>query len=76
MGGGGGGLAGMMSQLMQSPAMQQMADSLHREERRGGPQQHPAPDFGSFLQDMMPMVGQVQHLMILQAWTSSIKSRG
>ena len=58
---GGGGLAGMMSQLMQSPAMQQMAGSLaDRADRQGGPQQRAAPDFGSFLQDMMPVVGQVQ----------------
>lgn len=58
---GGGGLAGMMSQLMQSPAMQHMADSLaDRANSRGNSQQQAAPDFGSFLQDMMPMVGQVQ----------------
>ena len=64
--GGSGGLAGMMSQLMQSPAMQQMADSLgDRAERRGGPQQHAAPDFGTFLQDMMPMVGQVQPFTVV-----------
>lgn len=59
---GGGGLAGMMSQLMQSPALQQMAESLaDRTERRDGPQQQQqaAPDFGSILQHMMPMVGQV-----------------
>ena len=58
---GGGGLAGMMNQLMQSPAMQHMADSLaDRANSRGNSQQQAAPDFGSFLQDMMPMVGQVQ----------------
>ena len=58
---GGGGLAGMMNQLMQSPAMQQMADSLaDRANLRGNSQQQAAPDFGTFLQDMMPMVGQVQ----------------
>ena len=61
--GGGGGLAGMMSQLMQSPAMQQMAGSLgERANTRSGPAQRAAPDFGTFLQDMMPMVGQVQIL--------------
>ena len=59
--GGGGGLAGIMGQLMQSPAMQQMAGSLaDRANRQAGPQQRAAPDFGSFLQDMMPVVGQVQ----------------
>jgi hypothetical protein len=63
---GSGGLAGIMGQLMQSPALQQMADSLmdhqsapgqprqHQQQRRRSP-----PDFGTFLQGMMPMVSQV-----------------
>ena len=59
--GGGGGLAAMLGQMMQSPALQQMAQSLEDRPagRRGGAQQA-APDFGTFLQDMMPMVGQVR----------------
>ena len=59
--GGGGGLAAMLGQMMQSPALQQMAQSLEDRPagRRGGAQQAP-PDFGAFLQDMMPMVGQVR----------------
>ena len=58
--GGGGGLAAMLGQMIQSPALQQMAQSLEDRPagRRGGAQQA-APDFGTFLQDMMPMVGQV-----------------
>ena len=59
--GGGGGLAAMLGQMMQVPALQQMAQSLEDRPagRRGGPLQAP-PDFSTFLQDMMPMVGQVQ----------------
>ena len=63
---GSGGLAGIMGQLMQSPALQQMADSLMDRHSAPGQQrqrqqqraQNP-PDFGTFLQGMMPMVSQV-----------------
>ena len=70
--GGGGGLAAMLGQMMQSPALQQMAHSLEDRPagRRGGAQQA-APDFGAFLQDMMPMVGQVPCSQSVLCWRMS-----
>lgn len=67
-----GGLMGMVSQLAQSPAMQQMAEQLAGRMAAGGDQsaqslggrspgargEAATPDFGSFLQQMLPMVGQ------------------
>jgi len=65
---------GMMSQLAQSPAMQQMAEQLagqmERSSSTGGQDGSrargsvagagaPPPDFGAFMQQMLPVVGQV-----------------
>lgn len=70
----GGSLMGMMSQLAQSPAMQQMAEQLAGQMERGssgggqgGSRARSAaagagaspPDFGAFMQQMLPVVGQV-----------------
>ena len=68
--GGRGGLAAMLGQMMQSPALQQMAQTLEdRPAGRTGAAQQAAPDFGGFLQDMMPMVGQVRcSQSVLSCW--------
>ena len=71
---GSSGLAGIMGQLMQSPALQQMADSLmdrhsapgQQRQRQRQRRQNP-PDFGTFLQGMMPMVSQVHFFTIVDS---------
>ena len=70
---------GIMNHLAQSPAMQQMAEQLsgqmdetgsdQRAPHRSRPREDgPPPDFGSFLQQMLPAMGQASaaslHLLV------------
>lgn len=57
-----GGLMGMLNQMMQSPALQQMAEQLADGHMgsEGGSAQASGPDLGSIMQQMMPMVSQVR----------------
>lgn len=56
-----GGLMGMLNQMMQSPALQQMAEQLADGHMgsEGGSAQASGPDLGSIMQQMMPMVSQM-----------------
>lgn len=64
---------GMLSQLAQSPAMERMADQLGSQMEGGGGGGRGArgngapPDFGSFLQQMLPMMGQASFLALYSA---------
>lgn len=53
---------GMLNQMMQSPALQQMAEQLADGHMgsEGGSAQASGPDLGSIMQQMMPMVSQVR----------------
>jgi hypothetical protein len=68
-----GGLMGMLSQLAQSPAMERMADQLGSQMEGGGGGGRGArgngapPHFGSFLQQMLPMMGQASFLALYSA---------